>query len=725
MDSNGSVVIHFEHGVDRHISTLVMKGRYEEITYSHLVDRIGKKLKIDVDATKLQLSYFPLVLNNKNSCYILDDEDVLGYLMMVDKKNRRCVLHVELAKIVSENQSNEMFSMNEENLSDARANDGMVGVGELEIVPHIQEDEFEHEKISEEGDEMDDREELPAVTAVEPPVVNSEWDDGIDISLHQELATREEVRDLVDKGVHSNCFEVDIQKSNPRVYILKCRGAGCRWYLRAAKLKNSDFFSIRTYRKIHTCSRGDASVMKKKKRGTPSLVASVVHSDYPGKYKTPDPKTLIDLVQNKLGVKVSYSTALRGKNKALSDLRGNPEESFARLPSYLYMLQRMNPDTITRLEVDEKNQFKYMFFALGACIEGFKAMRQVIIMDGTHLKGVYKGVLLIATAQDPDHHHYPLAFAVVDGEKNASWEWFLTILKTLIPDDPQLVFCTDRNQSIIKKVHEVYPLAIHGYCNYHLSNNVSGACSNVNKKGVAKKFRSIAGIYSEVEFIKCYNDFRKMYPQAAEYLDDSVHETKWARCKFPGERYNIDTTNTVESINGVLKEPRKYALLPMLDVIVEKITEWFNKYRLLSLRVPERQILILHVHGILHHIYPSAKKLKVTELNTFEGHYNVLGDDGHGYLVDLSNKTCYCRCFDIDRYPCVHALAAIMARGEMAEHYCSRYYWMEQWTLAYYRTIYPVPHHSTWESSEIPEEIRYQVVLPPYVEKKKRKTTSY
>ncbi|XP_048605098.1 uncharacterized protein LOC106436306 [Brassica napus] len=649
MDSNGSVVIHFEHGVDRHISTLVMKGRYEEITYSHLVDRIGKKLKIDVDATKLQLSYFPLVLNNKNSCYILNDEDVLGYLMMVDKKNRRCVLHVELAKIVSENQSNEMFSMNEENLSDARANDGIVEVGELEIVPHIQEDEFEHEKISEEGDEMDDREELPAVTAVEPPVVNSEWDDGIDISLHQEFATREEVRDLVDKGVHSNCFEVDIQKSNPRVYILKCRGAGC------------------------------ISVMKKKKRGTPSLVASVVHSDYPGKYKTPDPKTLIDLVQNKLGVKVSYSTALRGKNKALSDLRGNPEESFARLPSYLYMLQRMNPDTITRLEVDEKNQFKYMFFALGACIEGFKAMRQVIIMDGTHLKGVYKGVLLIATAQDPDHHHYPLAFAVVDGEKNASWEWFLTILKTLIPNDPQLVFCTDRNQSIIKKVHEVYPLAIHGYCNYHLSNNVSGACSNVNKKGVAKKFSSIAGIYSEVEFIKCYNDFRKMYPQAAEYLDDSVHETKWARCKFPGERYNIDTTNTVESINGVLKEPRKYALLPMLDVIVEKITEWFNKYRLLSLRVPERQILIPHVHGILHHIYPSAKKLKVTELNTFEGHYNVLGEDDHGYLVDLSNKTCYCRCFDIDRYPCVHALAAIMARGEMAEHYCSRLSSLRMW----------------------------------------------
>ncbi|WZZ54116.1 uncharacterized protein LOC106436304 [Brassica napus] len=417
MDSKGSVVIHFEHGVDRQISTLVMKGRYEEITYSHLVDRIGKKLKIDVAATKFQLSYFPLVLNNKNSCYILDDEDVLGYLLMVDKKNRRCVLHVELTKIVSENQSNEMFSMNEENLSDARANDGMVGVGELEIVPHIQEDEFEHEKINEEGDEMDDREELPAVTAVEPPVVNSEWDDGIDMSFHQEFATREEVRDSVDKGVHSNSFEVDIVKSNPRVYILKCRGAGCIWYLRPGKLKNSAFFSIRTYRKMHACSRGDVSVMKKKKRGTPSLVASVVASR---QIQDSGSKDSHRFGEEQTGCYGFIFYGFERENKALSDLRGNPEESFARLPSYLYMLQRMNPDTITRLEVDEKNQFKYMFFALGACIEGFKAMRQVIIMDGTHLKGVYKGVLLIATAQDPDHHHYPLAFAVVDGEKNAS-----------------------------------------------------------------------------------------------------------------------------------------------------------------------------------------------------------------------------------------------------------------------------------------------------------------
>ena len=38
-------------------------------------------------------------------------------------------------------------------------------------------------------------------------------------------------------------------------------------------------------------------------------------------------------------------------------------------------------------------------------------MRKVIIVDATSIKTVYGGVLIIATAQDPDHHHYLIAFS--------------------------------------------------------------------------------------------------------------------------------------------------------------------------------------------------------------------------------------------------------------------------------------------------------------------------
>ena len=91
------------------------------------------------------------------------------------------------------------------------------------------------------------------------------------------------------------------------------------------------------------------------------------------------------------------------------------------LYSYLYMLEQVNPGTKTRVKLDATNKFKYLFIALGACIEGFAVMRKVILVDATFLKNRYGGVLVFAKAQDPNYHHYPLVIGVLDGENNASW----------------------------------------------------------------------------------------------------------------------------------------------------------------------------------------------------------------------------------------------------------------------------------------------------------------
>ena len=90
---------------------------------------------------------------------------------------------------------------------------------------------------------------------------------------------------------------------------------------------------------------------------------------------------------------------------AANELRGTPEESFYMIHSYMYMLKLKNPDSVSYVELNAAKIFKYLFFAFGASIEGFTAMRKVIIVDGTHLKHVYGGVLLVTTAQDPDRHH--------------------------------------------------------------------------------------------------------------------------------------------------------------------------------------------------------------------------------------------------------------------------------------------------------------------------------
>uniref|UniRef100_A0A0D3E0E8 DYW domain-containing protein n=1 Tax=Brassica oleracea var. oleracea TaxID=109376 RepID=A0A0D3E0E8_BRAOL len=102
MDNNRRVVIYFDQGgsysdvgdevrwkrKDRHISTLVFTMRSdEEVTYSQLVDRVCRKMKIDVALSKIQLSYFPFGMDDKRPCYIFDDEDVLGYLLEVTKSS--------------------------------------------------------------------------------------------------------------------------------------------------------------------------------------------------------------------------------------------------------------------------------------------------------------------------------------------------------------------------------------------------------------------------------------------------------------------------------------------------------------------------------------------------------------------------------------------------------------------------------------------------------------
>lgn len=76
------------------------------------------------------------------------------------------------------------------------------------------------------------------------------------------------------------------------------------------------------------------------------------------------------------------------KKLAVADIRGDPEKGYRILPSYLYMLEKANPDTKTSLVVDKDNRFRYLFVALGASIEGFEYMRKVITVDATFLKTI-------------------------------------------------------------------------------------------------------------------------------------------------------------------------------------------------------------------------------------------------------------------------------------------------------------------------------------------------
>ena len=54
------------------------------------------------------------------------------------------------------------------------------------------------------------------------------------------------------------------------------------------------------------------------------------------------------------------------------------------------MLKKLNPGTVTCIEVDGESRFKYLFLAFGVAIRGFYYMRKVVKIDDTFLKGQYR-----------------------------------------------------------------------------------------------------------------------------------------------------------------------------------------------------------------------------------------------------------------------------------------------------------------------------------------------
>ncbi|KAL0886025.1 hypothetical protein Bca101_010008 [Brassica carinata] len=335
-----------------------MTSSLEEITYSFLKERICKKKTIDPCRKRLNLSCIPLVVEPKRQSYILDDEDVFVYLTTVDKEGRRSILHVEVIeemKIVPVTEQQSVvekessyggnYSELTSGLPEVEGNPGalilftrieeaeryLLGAERVENVVNGEADEgginvvngeadeggiglYNMDSVENEGDVDNSMGVRPICDYVELPrvakeiLVVTEWEDGLGIELFQEFSSKEAVKDIIDRASQENYFGISIANSDKSRYVVKCRGAaeGCKWGVRATKINSSEAFSIRTYKKMHSCSRATSNTGVKRKV-TPRCVAAIVHKDYPGLFETPSAKTLVGLVQRTLGVEVLYT----------------------------------------------------------------------------------------------------------------------------------------------------------------------------------------------------------------------------------------------------------------------------------------------------------------------------------------------------------------------------------------------------------------------------------
>ncbi|CAA7015810.1 unnamed protein product [Microthlaspi erraticum] len=280
--------------------------------------------------------------------------------------------------------------------------------------------------------------------------------------------------------------------------VAKCKVAGCAWRLRAAVKNEPSTFWVTKYVKSHTCSVSDR--VRKHKRCTTKYIGKLF-LDRTGLIEGIVPQHIRDSMRRMFGMKLDYTASYRALKHAQDLVWGTVEEGYANLPSYLQSIKEANPGSY---------------------------LRRVIVVDGTHLTGKYGGALLVAAGQDANFQIFPLAFAVVDGEDNESWEWFFNKLRDCFRQLPPMAIVSDRAAAIARALESLCP-------------------------GHQEEYVTITS--------------KKADPKL------------WSRVHFEGDRYNIKTSNIAESINSAVKKAKGLPIPRLLEFIREKLGRWFSKRR--------------------------------------------------------------------------------------------------------------------------------------------------
>ncbi|XP_055822028.1 uncharacterized protein LOC129890514 [Solanum dulcamara] len=213
-------------------------------------------------------------------------------------------------------------------------------------------------------------------------------------------------------------------------------------------------FAIRDFESEHTCLLLHNSLSKR--QATKTVVGSIIIAKCIDSDANYTPRDIQNDMLQEYGVRLTYMQAWRAKEKALELVGGDPVQSYAKFPSYFHILEATYPGSYIRLYKLEDDHFLNAFVALFTSIKGWEYCRLIVVVDGTFLKGAYKGTMLTTNTLDAIGSTLPLAYVIVDLENDASWRWFFEQFREAFRQQSEMCIVSDRHANIIKATSIVY-----------------------------------------------------------------------------------------------------------------------------------------------------------------------------------------------------------------------------------------------------------------------------
>ena len=158
----------------------------------------------------------------------------------------------------------------------------------------------------------------------------------------------------------------------------------------------------------------------------------------------------------------------------------------------------------------------------------FLVCRRFLAVNGTFLKGPFKLTLLLVVGIDAKGHNLILAWAVVESENRASWEYFFRYLRRAILEiseaSERYVLISDRDKGLLEADTVLGPEILRAICCKHLCVNFSA----VYGRSLEAFFWKAARARTPTAFDGALERLAAVKPDATEYLRNSVSERSFS-----------------------------------------------------------------------------------------------------------------------------------------------------------------------------------------------------
>lgn len=267
----------------------------------------------------------------------------------------------------------------------------------------------------------------------------------------QRFPTRADFKKAVAKYAIMQGRNVSIVVSNKarRQEIgVKCV-KGCPFYLYSSWHSHKASFIVKTVREDHTCLRN----MRKNRQLKTRWAARELLEVFKSRPHWPAAE-IIQTIKRAYKVLVSKDFAYKTKYKAHQELHGSMQSHYKKVGRYIAALKAASPGTVLDLVVDSSKKtnppiFQRLFTCFEGLVQGWKdGCRRIICVDAAFLKTFLGGQILSAVGRDPNEQMFPLAWAVVEGENNSSWEWFFSHIQACLQlgDGSGVAIVSDEHQ---------------------------------------------------------------------------------------------------------------------------------------------------------------------------------------------------------------------------------------------------------------------------------------